>query len=144
MSGATSIAAGRRPPSDLERAFCAAGTEILVPDSIEQLREIEQLLAQEQYAQALVLCEALIQSTGGRGEVALITFVALPLGCVMGRLLSYGIVQEMNTELFRVPSVIETATYGAAVAIGLIATILSAAMVRRRLLFRGAHQSVIF
>jgi len=67
------------------------------------------------------------------GEVALITVIALPLGCLIGYLLSGAIVQEMATELFRVPLVIEHATYGIALAIGLAATIVSAAMVGRRL-----------
>ena len=67
------------------------------------------------------------------GEVALITFVALPLGCVVGRLLASVIVRDLETELFRVPLVIETATYGISVAIGLAATIASATVVRRRL-----------
>jgi putative ABC transport system permease protein len=67
------------------------------------------------------------------GEVALITVVALPLGCLMGWQLSNVIVREMATELFRVPLVIEPATFGIALAIGLAATILSAAMVGRQL-----------
>jgi putative ABC transport system permease protein len=67
------------------------------------------------------------------GEVALITVLALPLGCVIGYFLSSAIVQEMATELFRVPLVIEHTTYGIALAIGLGATIVSAALVGRRL-----------
>ena len=67
------------------------------------------------------------------GEVAVITLVALPIGCVIGYALSLMINTEMETELFRVPFAIETSTYGLAVLIGLAATALSAMVVRRRL-----------
>jgi putative ABC transport system permease protein len=67
------------------------------------------------------------------GEVTLIVFVALPLGCLMGLLLSGVIVGEMDTELFRVPLVIETTTYGTSIVLGLAAIIVSAEIVRRRL-----------
>jgi putative ABC transport system permease protein len=67
------------------------------------------------------------------GEVALITVLALPIGCIVGYLLSGAIVAEMATELFRVPLVIEHTTYGLALTIGLAATVVSAAMVGRRL-----------
>lgn len=67
------------------------------------------------------------------GEMALITLVALPIGCVIGHFLSRMIVAEMGSELFRVPSIIEPSTYGLAVLICLAATIISAMVVRRRL-----------
>jgi putative ABC transport system permease protein len=67
------------------------------------------------------------------GEVALLIVVALPLGCVLGRLLSEIMAAAFNTELFRVPMTILPSTYGTAVLIALAATIVSAAIVRRRL-----------
>jgi len=67
------------------------------------------------------------------GEIAMITLVALPLGCVLGRMLSMFIVSDMETELFRVPLAIEISTFGTSVAIGLAATIVSVAVVSRRL-----------
>jgi putative ABC transport system permease protein len=66
------------------------------------------------------------------GEVALLTFVALPLGCGLGFVLASLIVQAFETELYRVPLVILASTYGWAIVIGLAATAVSAFLVRRR------------
>ena len=66
------------------------------------------------------------------GEVALLTFVALPLGCLCGYLLASLIVHAFETELYRVPMVILASTYGWAIVIGVAATAVSALLVRRR------------
>ncbi len=66
------------------------------------------------------------------GEVALLTFVALPLGCAFGLGLASLIVRAFETELYRVPLVVLPATYGWAMLIGLAATAVSAFLVRRR------------
>ena len=66
------------------------------------------------------------------GEVALLTFVALPLGCGLGFALASLIVRAFETELYRVPLVVLASTYGWAMAIGLAATAVSAFLVRRR------------
>ncbi len=66
------------------------------------------------------------------GEVALLTFVALPLGCASGYLLASLIVHAFETELYRVPMVIVASTYGWAIVIGVAATTVSALLVRRR------------
>jgi putative ABC transport system permease protein len=66
------------------------------------------------------------------GEVALLTFVALPLGCAIGFGLASLIVQAFETELYRVPLVILAQTYGWAMVIGLSATAVSTFLVRRR------------
>jgi putative ABC transport system permease protein len=66
------------------------------------------------------------------GEVALLTFVALPLGCVIGFGLASLIVHAFETELYRVPLVVLPKTYGWAMVIGLTATAVSAFLVRRR------------
>ena len=66
------------------------------------------------------------------GEVALLIVVALPVGCLLGRGLSELMATAFNTELFRVPLTIEPSTYGVAVVVALVATALSAAVVRRR------------
>jgi putative ABC transport system permease protein len=66
------------------------------------------------------------------GEVALLIVAALPIGCLLGRLLSELMAAAFNTELFRIPLTIEPSTYGVAMIIALAATILSAAIVRRR------------
>ncbi|MCZ8130428.1 MAG: FtsX-like permease family protein [Steroidobacteraceae bacterium] len=67
------------------------------------------------------------------GELALLAFVALPLGCAAGFGLASLIVQAFETELYRVPLVVLPETYGLAMAIGLVATAVSALLVRRRL-----------
>lgn len=66
------------------------------------------------------------------GEVALLTFVALPLGCLVGLGLASLIVHAFETELYRVPLVILPETYGWAMLIGVAATAVSAFLVRRR------------
>ena len=66
------------------------------------------------------------------GEVAVLTCVALPLGCGLGFALAGLIVRAFETELYRVPLVVLPSTYGWAIAIGLLATALSALLVRRR------------
>jgi putative ABC transport system permease protein len=66
------------------------------------------------------------------GEVALLTLVALPLGCAAGFALASLIVRAFETELYRVPLVILASTYGWAIVIGLTATAVSAFLVRRR------------
>ncbi len=67
------------------------------------------------------------------GEAALLVFLALLPGCVLGWLLSKMMVTAFETELYRVPMVVEQTTYGVAVLISLITAIATAALVRRRL-----------
>jgi putative ABC transport system permease protein len=67
------------------------------------------------------------------GEVGLLIVIALPIGCLLGRLLSQLMAAAFDSELYRVPLTIEGSTYGVAVVIALAATALSAAIVRTRL-----------
>lgn len=67
------------------------------------------------------------------GELALLMIASLPVGCLAGYVLGWAITSSMDTELYRVPLVIETSTYGVAMLIGLAAAAASAALVRRRL-----------
>lgn len=67
------------------------------------------------------------------GEVALLVFAGLPLGCLAGYGLAWLITSGFETELFRVPLTVAPATYGWAVMVGLTAAVCSAALVRRRL-----------
>ena len=67
------------------------------------------------------------------GEIGLLIAVALPLGCLLGRGLSELMATAFNTELFRVPMMIEPSTYGLSVIVALAATLLSALVVRHRL-----------
>jgi putative ABC transport system permease protein len=67
------------------------------------------------------------------GEVALLILIGLPLGCLAGQGLAWLMTTAFETELYRVPLVIELSTYGTAVLVALLATAASAALVRRRL-----------
>jgi putative ABC transport system permease protein len=67
------------------------------------------------------------------GEVGLLTVIALPLGCLLGYGLSALMARAFDTELFRVPLVIEPSTYGLSMLIVIAAAGASAALVRRRI-----------
>ena len=67
------------------------------------------------------------------GEVGLTVLVGLPLGCLTGLGLTWLITSAFVTELYRIPLVIEPATYGLAVVIVLLAAGISGLLVRRRL-----------
>lgn len=65
------------------------------------------------------------------GELALHTLLALPLGAGLGYLLAWTLVASFDTDLFRIPLVVEPSTYGYAALLVIIAGIGSGLMVRR-------------
>lgn len=68
------------------------------------------------------------------GELALLTAIAVPLGMVMGNVLASLLIRfSYDTELFRMPLVINRSTYGFAAVVTLTAAIGSALIVRRML-----------
>lgn len=67
------------------------------------------------------------------GEAALLVLVALPAGCLFGAGLAWIVVAAFESELFRIPYVIEPSTYGIAVLICLVSALVSGLLVRRRL-----------
>ena len=67
------------------------------------------------------------------GELALLVIVAIPLGLVLGRLMVGWSAAAFETELFRIPVVVDPSTYGAAACVALVAAALSGLTVRRRL-----------
>jgi len=67
------------------------------------------------------------------GELAIITLAALPLGCLFGYGLSVMMVHNFDTELYRIPLIIDRSTYGYAVVVTVAAALASALVVRRRL-----------
>jgi putative ABC transport system permease protein len=67
------------------------------------------------------------------GELALLTLAALPLGGVIGYALASFMVWSFDTELLRMPLVIDRSTYGLAMLAVVVATVASALLVRRRL-----------
>lgn len=67
------------------------------------------------------------------GEIALLALLALPLGSLIGWLLGRATVHGFETELFRVPFVLEPSTFGIAIVVASVATALSALFVRQRI-----------
>jgi putative ABC transport system permease protein len=66
------------------------------------------------------------------GELALLGALALPLGCVLGYGLAAAMTWLFDTELFRVPLVVDPSTYGAAALVAVAAATSAALVVRRR------------
>ena len=67
------------------------------------------------------------------GEIGLLAVAALPVGCGIGYLISWYMSAAFETELYRVPLVIEPATLGEASLIASATVVACAAFVRRRL-----------
>lgn len=67
------------------------------------------------------------------GELAVLTAVALPLGLTMGYLQVVAASAFLDTELYRIPVVISSATYAYAAGVVIVAAFLSGLLVRRRL-----------
>jgi putative ABC transport system permease protein len=67
------------------------------------------------------------------GEVALLALLGLPIGCLVGAGISWFMSAQFETELYRVPLVLERSSFGWAVAIAVISVGVSAAIVRERL-----------
>jgi putative ABC transport system permease protein len=67
------------------------------------------------------------------GELAVVTLVALPVGCLMGYAMAASMMSLLETELWRLPFVILPRTYAFAAITSIGATIVSALIVRARL-----------
>lgn len=66
------------------------------------------------------------------GELALLVVIALPIGGLMGYGLASLIASSMDSDLYRVPLVIDPSTYGVSALIVIMAALLSALFVRQR------------
>lgn len=66
-------------------------------------------------------------------ELGFVTLVAQPLGWILGYLFSVAVVNTMDSDLFRIPLVIERSTFAMASLIALAAATVSALIVRRRI-----------
>jgi putative ABC transport system permease protein len=66
------------------------------------------------------------------GELAVIVFLAIPLGCVIGYQLS-AISAAAQTDLFRIPLVVKPSTYAFSALMVLAAATVSGLLVRRKL-----------
>ena len=67
------------------------------------------------------------------GEQALITLLAIPLGWLIGYVLSYAVVSSLETDTYRIPFVISPQTYIISALLTGIAATASGAIVRRRI-----------
>lgn len=67
------------------------------------------------------------------GELAVLTFVAIPIGLTMGYGFAAIMTLGLDTELYRIPLVIDRSTYAFATTVIIIATLISGLAVRRRL-----------
>jgi putative ABC transport system permease protein len=67
------------------------------------------------------------------GEIAFLTLLALPLGVLLGTGLAFYLAQAMSSDLFRLPFVIDPATYGFAAVVVIVVTAVSGLLVRRQL-----------
>ncbi len=67
------------------------------------------------------------------GEIAFLTLAALPLGAVLGAGLAWALARAVSSDLFRLPYVIDAATFGYAAVVVLVVTAASALLVRRQL-----------
>jgi putative ABC transport system permease protein len=67
------------------------------------------------------------------GELALLTLASIPLGWLLGYGLAWLITAGLESELFRVPLVVERQTYGYAALIVILAAIASGLLVARRI-----------
>ncbi len=66
-------------------------------------------------------------------ELGLIVLVAIPLGWLLGYAMAWSTVQAFATDIYRIPFVIERATYAKAALVILGASAVSALIVRRRI-----------
>ncbi|MFT4995129.1 MAG: putative ABC transport system permease protein [Paraglaciecola sp.] len=66
------------------------------------------------------------------GEVSFLILFGLPLGCLFGWSLVWLMAQSFDTEMYRIPLIINASTYGYAISWVLFAGAISAALVRRR------------
>lgn len=67
------------------------------------------------------------------GELGLLVLAGLPIGCAVGAGIAAILAHSFETDLYRVPLVIERSTFGFAMLVTLAATLVSGAIVRARL-----------
>jgi putative ABC transport system permease protein len=67
------------------------------------------------------------------GELAVLTLVAIPIGYAIGGLFCRYVVKSLETDLFRFPFVLSASTYAFAATVVLVASAISALLVRRKL-----------
>jgi putative ABC transport system permease protein len=66
------------------------------------------------------------------GELAILTVVAIPLGFVVGYAMCYSMSEGLQTDLYRIPLIIDSSTYSIAAAVVLVSSLISGLIVRRK------------
>lgn len=67
------------------------------------------------------------------GELAFLTLAAVPVGFALGRALCAFVAYSLQSDLFRIPFVMETSTYAQAAAVVIVSASVSGLIVRHRL-----------
>ena len=67
------------------------------------------------------------------GELGILTLIAIPVGCVLGRVLCAAFIRSMQNDLFRIPLVIDPDTYAFAATVILASALASAVLIKRKL-----------
>ena len=67
------------------------------------------------------------------GEIAVLTGIALPVGCAIGYGISWLLTLAISNELYRLPLVVDRSTYGISMLFVVLASAVSGLIVRRRL-----------
>jgi len=67
------------------------------------------------------------------GELALLTLLSIPLGAIIGRGICAYVAKALESDLFRVPVVIEAGTYALAASVVIVSACMSGLIVRHRL-----------
>jgi putative ABC transport system permease protein len=67
------------------------------------------------------------------GELTVITLAGIPLGFVLGKVLSTWFVSGVQSDLFRIPIIITDSTYALSATVVLVSAVISGLIVRRKL-----------
>jgi putative ABC transport system permease protein len=67
------------------------------------------------------------------GELALLTLVAIPVGFLIGRILCAIMIEGVQTDVFRIPLVIERSTYAFATTVVIVSACISGLIIRQKL-----------
>ncbi len=67
------------------------------------------------------------------GELAVVTLAAIPVGFAIGYFFCWLIAENLTSDLYRVPLVLEASSYGFSATVVLVAAILSGLIMRGRL-----------
>jgi putative ABC transport system permease protein len=66
------------------------------------------------------------------GELAILTAIAIPLGFLVGYAMCYSMSLGLQTDLYRIPLILDTSTYTFAAVVVLVSSVISALIVRRK------------